>query len=137
MPQSSDNGARSPKAKDGRSTPLWRATFDAIERPVARASESWLQSETFMDGLALIWKLQRRLNREVRGGLAMWLGAWNISTGSDVNRLENQIAGLERQVRSLRDQLERPASAGAPGATEHGRSAHADALDGERSATRR
>ena len=79
-----------------------------------------------MDGLALAWKLQRRLNRQLRGGLATWFGAWNISTGSDINRLENQIAGLERQLRKLRDQIERSAPAGAP-----------DATEGERSANRR
>ncbi|HEY3726312.1 MAG TPA: hypothetical protein VGL51_03990 [Solirubrobacteraceae bacterium] len=107
MPQSSSNGARASKSKDGRSTPLWRATFDAFERPVAGASESWLQSQTFMDGLALVLKLQRRANRELRRGLGFWFGTWNLSTGSDVQRLENQIAGLERQVRELRLELER------------------------------
>lgn len=106
MPQSSSNGARASKPKDGKSTPLWRAPFDALERPVAAASESWLQSETFMDGLALMVKLQRRANRELRRGLRIWFGAWNLSTGSDVERLENQIADLERQVRLLRLELE-------------------------------
>lgn len=108
MPQ---DGSR-PATKDGKSTPVWRATFDAFERPIADASESWLQSETFMDGLALVLKLQRRANRELRRGLRIWFGAWNLSTGSDVERLENQIANLERQVRQLRLELERSSDPG-------------------------
>ena len=92
------------------STPAWRAAFDAIERPVTSASERWVQSDTFMDGFALAWRVQRRVDREVKRGLDIWLGAWRLSTRADVDRLSREIAQLERQVRELRRELERSAS---------------------------
>jgi hypothetical protein len=48
------------------STPLWRLAFDAVERPLAAASESWVQSDTFMDVLAVSFKAQRKLIGESR-----------------------------------------------------------------------
>jgi hypothetical protein len=106
MPESSDNGARSSKAKDAKSAPTWRDGFDVFERPIARASESWIRSDIFMDGVAITWRLQRRLNAELRRGLDTWFGAWQVPTRSDVDRLSDQIASVERQLRDLRTELE-------------------------------
>ena len=88
----------------------WRASFDRLERPVAKASESWLNSNAFMDGFAVAWKLQRRVNRQLRRGAGLWLGALDLSSRGDVDRLSNQIARVERQVRELRTELEQPAT---------------------------
>ena len=45
------------------STPLWRVGFDLVERPLAAFSESWVQTDQFMDAAALGFKLQRRESR--------------------------------------------------------------------------
>jgi hypothetical protein len=83
------------------STPLWRQTFDAVERPLAAWSESWVQSENFMDVTAVGFKVQRRMTREARKVFEAWLGLWGLPTRSDVNSLVNQVAALERQLRQL------------------------------------
>src|SRR5947209_11198214 len=101
MPEPSHNGARS------KGIPLARVARDAVEGPVTRASQSWVNSTPFMDGLALTWRLQRRVQTEVQRGLDVWFGAWHLPTRSDVARLSNEIASLERQVRDLRSELER------------------------------
>jgi hypothetical protein len=106
MPASSNNGKSRSNAKNGGADPAWRSAFDAVERPVSQVSESWLNSDTFMDAFAVTWRVQRRLHSELRRGLDLWFGAWHLPTRSDVARLSNQIAGLERQVRELRDELE-------------------------------
>jgi hypothetical protein len=106
MPASSDNGRSHSSAKNGASGPAWRTAFDVVERPVSEASQSWLNSDTFMDAAAVTWRVQRRLHAELRRGLDVWFGAWHLPTRSDVSRLSNQIAGLERQVRELRGELE-------------------------------
>jgi hypothetical protein len=89
-------------------TPLWRRPFDAIERPLTAASESWVQSDTFMDLAAVAYRLQRR----VRGGVLRygedWLHAWGLLSRGDAARVANQVASLERQVRQLRHELRRP-----------------------------
>jgi hypothetical protein len=94
----SDNGSTS--------TPLWRAAFDAVERPIAGASESWLSSNTFLDGFAIAFKVQRRAGVELRRGLGIWLEALNLPSRADLDRVSNQLAGLERQVRELRTEVD-------------------------------
>ena len=86
------------------STPLWRTAFDLVERPVAAASESWLQSDAFMDVAAVGFKVQRRMRAQSRQALEAWLGLFELPTRRDVSELVNQVAALERQVRDLRAQ---------------------------------
>jgi hypothetical protein len=90
-------------------TPLWRLLFDAVERPLAAASESWIQTDAFMDALAVSYRVQRRLTSQVERGLHGWLGACGIPTRGDVVALVNQVASLERKVRELERELERGA----------------------------
>jgi hypothetical protein len=84
------------------STPLWRIGFDLVERPLAAVSESWVQSDQFMDAAALGFKLQRRVTRQTEQALDAWLGLWGLPTRRDVHALSNQVASLERQLRELR-----------------------------------
>jgi hypothetical protein len=98
-----DGGRAAPR----RQPPLWRLAFDAIERPIAAASESWVQTDVFMDALALTWKVQRRMARRMHRGLGLWFGLWDMPRRSDVNALVTQVASLERQVRQMARELER------------------------------
>ncbi len=80
---------------------LWRRPFDAIERPISTASESWVQSDTFMDLAAVAFKFQRRLTGDVQRVAERGLHAFGMVSRGDVISLMNQIASLERQVREL------------------------------------
>jgi hypothetical protein len=80
---------------------IWRRSFDAIERPIAAASEAWVQTDTFMDLAAVAFKLQRRVGRDVQRASEQGLHALGLVSYGDVVRLMNQIASLERQVREL------------------------------------
>lgn len=97
MPASSDR----PQNVRG-AAPLWRRSFDVVERPVAAASEAWVQSETFMNSLALAWRVERRAIHVVERGWARCWRTVGVSTRTDLARLENQVAGVERQIRALR-----------------------------------
>ena len=88
-------------------TPLWRRPFDAIERPLAAASESWVQSDTFMDMTATAFRMQRRLTADLHRYGERWLHAWGLLALGDVVKVSNQVASLERQVRELRLELQR------------------------------
>jgi hypothetical protein len=83
---------------------MWRLAFDAVERPLAAASESWVQSDTFMDLTAVGFKVQRRMTDEARRAFETWLSLWGLPTRSDVTALVNQVAALERQLRLMREQ---------------------------------
>jgi hypothetical protein len=87
-------------------TPLWRKAFDAIERPLAAGSETWIQSETFMDLATHSVRLQRRMLHEVQHATERWLHVFGYVSRGDVLRLSNQVASLERQVRDLRREAE-------------------------------
>lgn len=88
-------------------TSLWRRAFDTFERPLAAASESWVQSETFMDLAAVAVRMQRRLAADGQRMTEQWLHAWGMPARGDLSKLMNQVAGLERQVRDLERELSR------------------------------
>jgi hypothetical protein len=107
-PKEADSAANGGKAAPRRQPPpLWRLAFDAVERPIGAASESWVQTDVFMDALALTWKVQRRMAHQVNRGLGAWFGLWGMPRRSDVNALVTQVASLERQVRQMARELER------------------------------
>jgi hypothetical protein len=85
---------------------LPRKAFDAVERPVTKVAETTVQSDAFMDALALTWKLQRRGARRVQAGACAWLRLWGLPTHRDVGRLAAQVGGLQRELRELRRELE-------------------------------
>jgi len=76
-----------------------------------------VQSGPFMDGLSLAWRLGRRAERELHRGLDMWLGAWRLATRGDIDRLSNEVARIERELRALRRDHADAAPTPADGAT--------------------
>ena len=87
-------------------TALWRQAFDAIERPLAAGSQSWVHSKTFMDLAAVTVRMQRRLTADSQRVTEHWLHAWGMPARGDLFRLINQVASLERQVRDLERELQ-------------------------------
>jgi len=87
-------------------TSLWRQAFDAIERPLAAAAESWVQSKTFMDLAAMTIRMERRLTADGQRVTEQWLHAWGMPARSDLFTLMNQVASLERRVRDLDRELQ-------------------------------
>jgi hypothetical protein len=116
-PKEADDAANGAKAAPPRRQPppLWRLAFDTIERPIGAASETWVQSDVFMDALALTWKVQRRVAGEMSRGLGLWFGLWGMPRRSDVNALVTQVASLERQVRQMAREIERRGADDPPG----------------------
>ena len=92
-------------------TPVWRMAFDAAERCVAIPLESIVRSDLFFDALA-VWTRARggafaRTERLSRRALHLL----NLPAGSDMSRLGDQVARLERRVVALSKQLEAEATA--------------------------
>ena len=84
-------------------TQLPRKAFDAVERPVADASESLIERDRFMDALALAWKVNRAALRRVERGAAAGLRVVGVPTRTE---LLNEIGALQREVRELRREIE-------------------------------
>jgi polyhydroxyalkanoate synthesis regulator phasin len=83
--------------------PLWRRTFDRVDRRVARPVETAARSDAFGDVLTIAWRLRARAQREVEKRTRRALHLVNLPTATDVRRLSEQVAALRREVRDLED----------------------------------
>ena len=86
--------------------PLWRRAFDTAERAVGGPLESVVRTETFADTVALAFALRRRVGREVERQSRRALHRVNLPAASDLRRISQQLAVLERQMRVLTHELE-------------------------------
>jgi hypothetical protein len=69
---------------------------------ISAGAERLVNAEPFMDALSVAWRVQRRAARRVEGAAEPWLRLWGLPTRSDVAALANQVAELERELRSRR-----------------------------------
>jgi polyhydroxyalkanoate synthesis regulator phasin len=83
--------------------PLWRRAVDEIDRRVSGPVEAGAHSDLFNDLVTLQIKLGRRAQREVEKRTRRVLHAVNLPTATDVRRLSEQVASLQRQLRELED----------------------------------
>jgi hypothetical protein len=81
--------------------PLWRKAFDEVDRRVAGPVEAGAHSDLFGDLVALNWRLARRAQREVERRTRRLLHAVNLPTATDVRRLSEQVAAVQRELREL------------------------------------
>jgi hypothetical protein len=88
--------------------PLWRQGFDAIERRLAGPVEGAVQTDLFADVVALGVRAQRRVQREVERRTRGVLHMVNVPTATDVRRVSEQLADLQRQLRELERVEPRP-----------------------------
>jgi polyhydroxyalkanoate synthesis regulator phasin len=83
--------------------PLWRKAFDAVESRAAGPVEAGAHSDLFGDLLTLNVRLARRTQREVERRTRRLLHMANLPTATDVRRLSEQVASLQRELRELQD----------------------------------
>jgi hypothetical protein len=83
--------------------PLWRRTFDTVDRHIAGPAEAAARSEAFGDALTIGLRLRRRAQREVERRTRRVLHLVNLPTATDVRRLSEQVAALRREVRELEE----------------------------------
>jgi hypothetical protein len=85
--------------------PLWRQAFDAVEGVIAPPAERAVQTDLFADTVALALKGRRRVQREIERQSRRALHLVNIPTATDVKRVSEQLAALQRQTRALEHHL--------------------------------
>jgi hypothetical protein len=85
---------------------MWRRAFDAVEQNVSPQVEQWVRTDQFADMAAVMQRLQTQAQKRSERALRQTWHFWNLPAGSDVKRLSDHIAALERRVRDLQNQLE-------------------------------
>ena len=83
-----------------------RQAFDLAERAVGSRLESGVQTDAFLDFVGVTTRLRAAWERRVEEMQAELLHRLNLPAHSDVVRLSDQLARLERRMRELSDQLE-------------------------------
>jgi hypothetical protein len=86
--------------------PLWRRLFDAVEQTVSPQLEQFVRTDQFADLAAVVARMQSDMQRRAERAMRQAWHFWNLPTGSDVKRVSEQLASLERRVRDLAKQLD-------------------------------
>ncbi len=86
--------------------PLWRKAYDAVEKPVGKRLETAVQTDEFASVLSFTTQAQAEARRRLERLTRRALHAVNMPAGSDIKRLHDQIAGLDRRLRDVQDELE-------------------------------
>ena len=81
--------------------PLWRQAFDKAERSVGARLEQFVQTDEFADAVSVAAQVRAQLTRRVEQASARVWHMANLPASSDVDRLHEQIAALERRLRTL------------------------------------
>ena len=85
------------------SSPLWKKVFDALDERLSPAINEMAQSEDAATLVALGRRGRSEFDRRMEQASRRTLHLLNLPAGSDVNRLLEHIARLEREVRDLRN----------------------------------
>lgn len=104
---------------------MWRRAFDTVEQNLSPQIEQWVRTDQFADLASAMQRLQTQAQKRSERALRQTWHFWNLPAGSDVKRLNDRIASLERRVRELQHQLEeqggstngKPAQPGRAGGT--------------------
>ena len=81
--------------------PLWKKAFDSVERAVAPGLESAVRSEGFADVATVAMRIRSEVARSAERSMRRALHFWNMPAGSDIKRLSEQVASVERRLRDL------------------------------------
>ena len=87
------------------SSPLWKQLFDAVDERLSPTINDLARSEDAATLAALGRRGRSELDRRMEQASRRTLHLLNLPAGSDVNRLLEHIARLEREVRDLRNLL--------------------------------
>ena len=88
---------------------------DSADRVLGPASEQLVRTEAFADVIGLVSRMRYLSLKRTERMLRQQWHLWNLPAATDVRRLSEQVASLERQVRDPTRELEdrdRPARAG-------------------------
>ena len=86
--------------------PLWRKAFDSVERAIAPGLESAVRSEGFADVATVAMRVRADVARGAERAMRRALHLWNLPAGSDIKRLSEQVASVERRVRDVAKRLD-------------------------------
>lgn len=92
--------------------PTWRRMFNTWEQAVSPGLEELTASPGFQDLLAIGARVNAGIASEAERMTRQWLHLWNLPAATDIRRLRQQVASLERELKVLRRQAGQAATSG-------------------------
>ena len=86
--------------------PLWLKLVLRLERTVGAPVETVLHSDAYFDVLAELGRTRRRLIDATEGVSKRVLHLANLPAGTDIRRVREQLAGVERRLIELSKELD-------------------------------
>jgi hypothetical protein len=86
--------------------PLWKKAYDAAEKQAAPAIQKLLANPDVIEAITLTMAVNRRARGDAAEFFRRQLHSVNLPSGTDVQKVSNQIAGLERQIRMLNRRID-------------------------------
>jgi hypothetical protein len=81
--------------------PLWLRVVLRVERAVGEPIEAAVRSETYFDLVSTTTRMRRKVEGTAEGVSRRCLHLLNLPAGSDIRRLRQQLARMERRLNEL------------------------------------
>ena len=85
--------------------PLWLRAVLRVERAVGEPIEAAVRSETYFDLISTTTRVRRKVGGTAEGVSRRCLHLLNLPAGSDIRRLRQQLARMERRLDQLSDDV--------------------------------
>ena len=83
--------------------PLWLRAVLRVERAVGEPIEAAVRSDTYFDLVSTTTRVRRKVGGTAEGVSRRCLHLLNLPAGSDIRRLRQQLARVERRLDQLSD----------------------------------
>jgi hypothetical protein len=81
--------------------PLWLRAVVRLERTIGEPVESLVRSDAYFDTMAKVGRVRRKATGKVEGVSRRGLHLLNLPAGTDVRRMRQQLARMERRLNEL------------------------------------
>ena len=83
--------------------PLWLRVVLRVERAVGEPIEAAVRSDAYFDLISTTTRVRRKVGGAAEGVSRRCLHLLNLPAGSDISRLRQQLARMERRLDQLSD----------------------------------
>lgn len=84
-------------------TKQWREIYNEWEKAVAPGLQQFAASDGFRDFMAASAKVTSALTAEFERASRRWLHFWNLPAATDVRKLRQQVAAVDRELKGLKN----------------------------------
>jgi hypothetical protein len=85
--------------------PLWLRAVHRVERAIGEPVESAVRSDTYFDLISTTTRVRRKVGGVAEGLSRRALHLVNLPAGSDIRKMRQQLARMERRLNQLSDEV--------------------------------